>query len=533
MAGGPPPHAQHHPPSGYMPPHPGIHHQGPERGSPFYHHQHIPPSEFRIIELNKRLQSRPRAQHPSTPLPIRGSSDESNWWERFACDFFDDEATMSIRTIGDAKPIEYTIGRPLIPRFFKSYFDGGVTDLSIKLRNNREMQHPHPPGSITLECEQADIVTKNICRHPTNTVMYVVVHTEGHLSLEFVCNSFDNLVIRSWRFQASQCNEYVDRSTTTQIPSTYSLEPVTRFGLTKSTVAYLKMCMIMEPMKDLMIHYRQTNGNVDPRSCLKHLLADRYKFKDIDDNRAQPNKRRKRKMPATTGAATNKKSKANANIMNGVTDVCMGIPNMPLASQDVLTVGEPSMLGEDFGDENERQITRLENNQYDSTIDPSSQQSNIASDSNEMNQNRIATNNMMNQNLNPQNSLPNHLTQVTNNHAIGGNVNQPTLPCYKNINHNNGGVGDHGNSNSSSNELHENNLNSSGTINNNGASNCIQDNSTLDAGDTANHQMNYSMNGETVHIKSELDSQQQPQQQKQSMQPPPNQQKSIADSEAR
>jgi LIM domain-binding protein 2 len=35
--------------------------------------------------------------------------------------------------------------------------------------------------------------------------------------------------------------------------------------------------------------------------------------------------------------------------------------------QDVMVVGEPSLMGGEFGDEDERLITRLENTQYDGT----------------------------------------------------------------------------------------------------------------------------------------------------------------------
>ncbi|KAA0197662.1 hypothetical protein HAZT_HAZT000596 [Hyalella azteca] len=40
-----------------------------------------------------------------------------------------------------------------------------------------------------------------------------------------------------------------------------------------------------------------------------------------------------------------------------------------------MVVGEPSLMGGEFGDEDERLITRLENSQYDTTVvdDPSSQ----------------------------------------------------------------------------------------------------------------------------------------------------------------
>lgn len=38
-----------------------------------------------------------------------------------------------------------------------------------------------------------------------------------------------------------------------------------------------------------------------------------------------------------------------------------------LREQDVMVVGEPSLMGGEFGDEDERLITRLENTQYDAS----------------------------------------------------------------------------------------------------------------------------------------------------------------------
>ena len=350
--------------------HPHIH-QGVGRNSPYY--PTFLQTEVRIIELNRRLQCRPALRHPVNPLPSH--YDENAWWERFACEFFEDDATLTLRTHED-KPVEYTIGRTLIPRFFRTYFDGGVTDLSINLRNPKEAyMHPH---MITLDCDQAFIITNNTFRHPAAaTNQGVVVHTEGHLVLDFVSNNFEPpLFIKSWRFYTRSSREYIDRSilTTMGLPNTFLAEPVTRHGLTKSTIAYLKMCMIMEPMQDLMFQHKQTK--LDPRSCLRKLLFDRYKFRSGDDNRTATNKRRKRKssaVPAIAGATTNKKTKGNVNnsIANsGLNNNIMvspsgGPPGYSLASQDVMVVGEPSMMGGDFGDDNERMITRLENTQYD------------------------------------------------------------------------------------------------------------------------------------------------------------------------
>lgn len=420
-----------------------VHPAAIERGSPFY--QNIPQTEFRIIELNKRLQNRPRQRVPPSPLPCYGSSDEINWWERFACDFFDDDSTLTLRIPSEDKPIEYTIGRTLIPRFFRSYFEGGVIDLSIKLRNIREIPHHN---MISLECDRTDITTKNVFKHPAaNMAMNVVVHTEGRLSLDFVNNSFDALLIKSWIFNTSQCHEYIDRSmTTTGLPNAYLVEPVTRFGLTKSTIAYLKMCMIMEPMQDLMLHHRQTK--MDPRSCLKHLLYDKYKLKNVEDNRVQPNKRRKRKTPASGGAGSTKKGKASANNTNAINNNNMGFnnslmspanmgggPNLSLASQDVLVVGEPSMLGADFGDENERRITRLENNQFDTSVNGGNGNNN---DQFSQNQSQMC-NNINNKDSNQPNNIISHMQQQYN-HDTGGN-SIPNMLNHTNSNHNNNNNG--------------------------------------------------------------------------------------------
>ena len=48
------------------------------------------------------------------------------------------------------------IGRTLIPRYFRSIFEGGVTELYFSLRHPKESFHN---TSITLDCDQACMVT--------------------------------------------------------------------------------------------------------------------------------------------------------------------------------------------------------------------------------------------------------------------------------------------------------------------------------------------------------------------------------------
>lgn len=48
------------------------------------------------------------------------------------------------------------IGRTLIPRYFRSIFEGGVTELYFNLRHSKESFHN---TSITLDCDQCTMET--------------------------------------------------------------------------------------------------------------------------------------------------------------------------------------------------------------------------------------------------------------------------------------------------------------------------------------------------------------------------------------
>lgn len=48
------------------------------------------------------------------------------------------------------------IGRTLIPRYFRSIFEGGVTELYYNLKHPKESFHN---TSITLDCDQCTMVT--------------------------------------------------------------------------------------------------------------------------------------------------------------------------------------------------------------------------------------------------------------------------------------------------------------------------------------------------------------------------------------
>lgn len=297
--------------------------------------------DYRIYEMNKRLQQR---------------TDESDslWWDAFATEFFEDDATLTLTFCLEDGPKRYTIGRTLIPRYFRSIFEGGVSDLSFNLKHPKESFHT---TTITLDCDQCTMITYH------GKPMYNKVCTEGRLILEF---TFDDLMrIKSWHFATRQHRELVSRSLIAmqaQQQDPVLLEQlsknITRQGLTNSTLNYLRLCVILEPMQELMSRHKAYA--LSPRDCLKTTLFQKWqRMVAPPETQRPPSKRRKRKSSAANSGGTGTGGKKK--------NLSPGPPNFTLASQDVMVVGEPSLMGGEFGDEDERLITRLENTQYDAS----------------------------------------------------------------------------------------------------------------------------------------------------------------------
>ncbi|XP_051892723.1 LIM domain-binding protein 2 isoform X2 [Pristis pectinata] len=337
------------------------------------HTPYVVQPDYRIYELNKRLQTR--------------TEDSDNlWWDAFATEFFEDDATLTLSFCLEDGPKRYTIGRTLIPRYFSTIFEGGVTDLYYVLKHSKESYHN---SSITLDCDQCSMVTQH------GKPMFTKVCTEGRLILEF---TFDDLMrIKMWHFTIRHYRELVPRS----ILAMHAQDPqvleqlsknITRMGLTNFTLNYLRLCVILEPMQELMSRHK--TYNISPRDCLKTCLFQKWQRMVAppgrtsqsavipfllrhtastpqprsarpahnEPTRQQTNKRRKRKNSASS---TSNSSAGNINSMNSKKKGPAG--NFSLSSQvpDVMVVGEPTLMGGEFGDEDERLITRLENTQYD------------------------------------------------------------------------------------------------------------------------------------------------------------------------
>ncbi|XP_005990482.1 LIM domain-binding protein 2a isoform X4 [Latimeria chalumnae] len=285
---------------------------------PFYrrHTPYMVQPEYRIYEMNKRLQS-------------RTEDSDSLWWDAFATEFFEDDATLTLSFCLEDGPKRYTIGRTLIPRYFSTVFEGGVTDLYYILKHSKESYHN---SSITVDCDQCTMVTQH------GKPMFTKVCTEGRLILEF---TFDDLMrIKTWHFTIRQYRELVPRS-----------------------ILAMHLCVILEPMQELMSRHK--TYNLSPRDCLKTCLFQKWQrmvAPPAEPTRQQTTKRRKRKN-STNNSLYNAGN--NLNSTNSKKKSPGGNLNLPSQVPDVMVVGEPTLMGGEFGDEDERLITRLENTQYD------------------------------------------------------------------------------------------------------------------------------------------------------------------------
>jgi hypothetical protein len=269
---------------------------------------HIQP-EYRIFEMNRRLSLRSEQNESIS------SSDSSFWWESFCNEFFDDDAKLSIlNVIDDMGPKNFTIGRLLIPRFFRSLYEGGVTDLYFHLtrgqittanlmpRDNTSIQHPpssvqQPQTFLIYESDSFTMITKH------GKPMFAKICTEGWLTLEFNLTPYLNephhqasfnlndqsampppppppsissmpIRIRYWVFRIRRHQELIPRSAIAIQHDPVLIEQlsknITKTGITNNTLNYLKLCSIVEPMQEIMTKNKQTG--MPPRECLKAVL---------------------------------------------------------------------------------------------------------------------------------------------------------------------------------------------------------------------------------------------------------------------
>ncbi|KAI1717781.1 LIM-domain binding protein [Ditylenchus destructor] len=408
----PPPHGP--PPPGPPPPHPmsrsiQMTPYGPNFPQP-------PFLEFRVQEMNRRLYS--FQQTTSSQADFL-----SQWWEAFAHEFFDDDARMTISMFDmtEMMPRKFTIGRLLIPRFYRKIFESGVREMYYLIRMPvQERFNPQQWGMSALDCENVLMVT---CH---DRPVQSEVHTDCSLFIEFApYNENVGYRIRHWSMEMRNSQELyrLPRDGLNNTQQEFVKTGVAKSGLPQPVLHYLKMCLILEPMQILM--HQSKIQNTSPNASLKSVLFNHYKssFKSNNNQPGQldpmpggllnqpslsvpstptesepttkkPARKRQRKTTtnsnasnATTNPSPKKKGGANAanamqsaaatppppqNIPPNFQPNPAGMFNPMMFQDQVLVVGEPSMMGCEFGEDDERAISRIENAQYD----PSSSVSN-------------------------------------------------------------------------------------------------------------------------------------------------------------
>ncbi|PAV87082.1 hypothetical protein WR25_12709 isoform W [Diploscapter pachys] len=338
------------------------------------------PLEFRIHEMNRRLYI----------FSNSGVSEKdfAQWWDAFSHEFFDDDARIWFILLDDpTNPEKYAVGRQLIPRFFRSIFDSGTKELYYVLRGHtRESSMQH---CYVLENDNVLQVSK--------MENNLEVQTECKITIEFA--PYDELLnhrIRCMTLELRGCSEFVQNENTKEYEPLLDDRRRTRLGMSLHTISCLSICRILEPMQVLMSQSK-TCGN-DPRDALKRTLFNFHQRQESArlpmnpptmlpqaEEKPKPQRKRQRKPPANSKAkkanlaqtpaapANPPPFQGNQNIQPGVQPSILlkiylkrfQFSGMGNYHHEVMVVGEPSMMGNDFGEEDERQISRIENAQYD------------------------------------------------------------------------------------------------------------------------------------------------------------------------
>lgn len=403
-----------------MPPHPGtpqpqqpmlIRFRHMPMMAPPWPHPYPPFLEYRLNEMNRRLY-----QFYVTNVPLH---DHQQWWDAFSHEFFDDDAKLTIIPLNDEYSDmprkQYTLSRLLIPRYFRTLFDSGVKEMSYVMRSEGfECMSRSQPGACALECESVLIVTRHEKPVPAQ------VQTECRMLIEFApfatAPHESSYRIKNWRIELKGCQEFISKDINVDNETQESLRHgITKSGLPHGALEYLKLCTILEPMQILMResqtenltpcgalkrilfnHYTKTHqqqphletpqptmnpmgpmGPLNPPPMLPQPPVEEPTTKKPARKRVRNNAKNNAAGGGNAGGGASNAKKKNTNTNNTASPAPNG-PNFSINPPsgvfpmhygqnpaEVLIVGEPSMMGNEYGEEDERAISRIENTQYD------------------------------------------------------------------------------------------------------------------------------------------------------------------------
>ncbi|KAI6215032.1 LIM interaction domain (LID) domain-containing protein [Aphelenchoides besseyi] len=355
--------------------------------------------DARIQEMNQRISA---FFHNRT---ILSENEVHQWFEAFSYEFFDDKALMTI-TMPDRIPeSKYFLNRTLIPRFFRSLIENGVSNLMFLC--NASHEYAASNGNMIFPALSSDNFELHaLLEIPIRTKVRAV----GRSFIEYT--PYDEVFgyrIKHWMMHLHAADEACQISEEEMEPEILrqKRQGFTISGLPVGTINFLKMCTVLVPMQRLMLWCKEsTNQNTKPKEALKAVVFEDFNRRNRQTmpnpavgsingghgavmpeettTKAKPQRKRTRKTANnnTNGTASasgsSKKSKANAN----ATSMSNGPPmSSTMANQssfpvnpnfnhmgythEVLVVSEPSMMGNEFGESDERAISRVENAQYD------------------------------------------------------------------------------------------------------------------------------------------------------------------------
>jgi hypothetical protein len=235
--------------------------------------------EFRLQEMNRRLYQFHSQFYQQAPC-----ESHEQWWDAFSQEFFDELGSMSLcmqeysAEQGGFVLKRYSISRHFIPRFFRSLFTNGISQLHFVLRSPaQEMveQHRIPEmfGCCALNCENLLMVTSH--ERPLQTE----VQTECRLFIKFApFNPTSGYRIREWFIELRSCQEFYAKDGIHPMDGMgdRKLMPITSLGLPLQTMAEMRMWQMMDQMQPIVDRVKETNET--PQVALQQLVAERLEI---------------------------------------------------------------------------------------------------------------------------------------------------------------------------------------------------------------------------------------------------------------
>ncbi|CAD5214652.1 unnamed protein product [Bursaphelenchus okinawaensis] len=344
-------------------------------------HPGFPPLrlDLRIEEMNRRLEAFVQSRASLSPEHI------SQWWDAFSNEFFEPESFITYSILENRPegliPKKYTLSRTLIPRLFMTYMNT-LTDMKIIIKAQQERFCAQ--GAAMGVALDAEIDWVMNMEKPVK----INITAMSKFFIEF--GMFDETFSYRIKHMFIDC-KYAQE---TPLEPDQKYPPQTVCGIPRPIMELLKNAEILEPMKRVMAVSK--GFNISPQESMRKVVFEMHQAKNNEKNQAMQNqmnaqqiqaqppeekakttRKRSRKTAANGGApATTAQRKKGGGAQPGPSGPApngMGIPgqpfqpgyNMPMASTEVLVVHEPSMLGSDYAESDERAISRVENPSYD------------------------------------------------------------------------------------------------------------------------------------------------------------------------